>query len=145
MYYRNSRLTFQRLGMDGHAVDLREMLFDAIFKSGRHIMNGCDRQVALHGAVTRSQDPMFDLADANVVAIYELVVFSGQRIEKRFDIARELLHLADAGVGRGDVAAERLDMNINVDRAAAAQLADAVFELGRFAMSVAEAEIFIDL
>ncbi len=38
--------------VDCYAVNLREMLFDAVFQRGGHIVDRGDRQVTLHRAVT---------------------------------------------------------------------------------------------
>ncbi len=69
---------FDRLGVNGQPVDLREALFDAIFKDGREVVDLRDRQVAIHRAVARDQNAVLDAADVDLVAIHQLVIFGGQ-------------------------------------------------------------------
>jgi len=85
---------------------------------------------------------VFHLSHAHVVAIYELVEFRSQGVQKILDRSGELFHLAGASVGRGDVPAERLDMDIHV-RGAVAQLADAFFEFAGLTMRFPQARVFI--
>jgi len=59
------------------------------------------------------------------------------------DRGGQLFHFAESGIGRGDVRAEWLDVNVHLRRSIA-QLADAFLELSGLAMSVAQAEIFVD-
>src|SRR5271163_4469274 len=123
------RLNFKRFRVNRYAMDLGEPLFDAVFEGGRNVMDLCDRQIALHGAVAGGQDAVLYLAHVDVVAIHELIVFGGQRVQEPLDGARELLHFTAADVGGGDVAAQGLDVDVDVD-GPIAQLANAVFELG---------------
>src|ERR1700757_639066 len=132
-----------RLGVDGDARDLRETLFHAVFESGRDIVDAGDGEIALQHTVAGNEDVVLDLADADIVAINQLVVGAGHAVEEGFDGHFELAHLAGARVGRGYVAAEGLDVNVDV-HVAVAQLADAVFELGGAAVGFAKAEVFID-
>ena len=67
-----------RLGVNGQPVDLREALFDAIFKDGREVVDLRDRQVAIHRAVTRDENAALDAADVDLMAIHQLVIFGGQ-------------------------------------------------------------------
>ena len=129
--------------MNGDAGDLREALLDAVFEGGGDVVDASDGEVALHHAVTGNEDVVFDLADTDIVAIDELVVGAGHAVEEQFDGHFELAHLAGADVGRGNVAAERLDVDVDVD-IAFAELADAVFEFGGAAVGFAKAEIFVD-
>jgi len=130
--------SFGRLRVNGDARDLREALLDAVFESGRDVMDASDGEVALHHAVAGNEDVVLDLADADVVAIDELVGGAGHAVEERFDGHFELAHFAGARIGSGDVATEGLDVNVDVD-IAFAEFADAVFEFGGAAMGFAEA------
>ena len=105
--------------MNGYAIDLREFFFHAIFEGGGDVVDLGDGQRAFHGAVAGDVDVMFDLACADVVAIHEFVEFRGQAVDEVLDGAGELLHFADAGVGSGDVAPQRLDVNVYFDEAVA--------------------------
>jgi hypothetical protein len=137
-------LTFERLGMDSDAMDLREALFHAIFKGGGDVVDLRDGQVALHSAVAGGQDAMLHLAYVDVVAVYKLIVFGGQTIQEFLNGAGELVHLSAAGVGGRDVAPERLDMDVDFD-GSVAQFANAVLEIGSLPMGIAEAEILVHL
>ena len=66
--------------MDGDAVNLCETLFYAIFEGCRDVVDLGDRQVTLHRAMARRQNAVGDLTDVDVVAIHQLIVFSGERI-----------------------------------------------------------------
>ncbi len=66
-----------RLRMNRDAADLREILLHKVFERRCNVMNACDGQIAVHGAVAGSQNFMFDLAHVNFVAIHKLVVFAG--------------------------------------------------------------------
>ena len=60
---------FDGFGVDVDAEDLREFFFDAVFESGGDVVDLGDRERAFHGAVTGSEDAVFDLADAHVMAV----------------------------------------------------------------------------
>ena len=128
--------------MNGDAGDLREALLDAVFEGRGDIVDAGDGEVALHHAMTGDEDMVLDLADADFVAVYELVVGAGHAVEERFHGHFQLAHLPGAGIGSGDVAAKRLDVNVDVD-IALAEFADAVFEFGGPAVGFAKAEVFI--
>ena len=87
---------------------------------------------------------MLYLADVDVVAINQLIEFGGQGVQEPLDGARELLHFAAADVGSGDVPAQGLDVDIDVD-GPVPQFANAVFEFGGLAVRVAKTEVFVDL
>src|SRR5579862_1750416 len=70
--------------VDGDAGDLREVFLDAVFKSGGDIVNPGNGEFTLHDAVAGNEDVMLDLADANIVAIDELVVRAGHAVEESF-------------------------------------------------------------
>lgn len=124
--------------MDGDTIDLRESFFDAVFEGGGHIVDLSDGQGALHGAVAGDENVVFDLADTNVVTVHQFVEFEGQAVQKFLDGAGELLHFADAGVGSGDVASQRLDVNVDF-HGAVAEFANFFFEGAGLAMRVAQA------
>lgn len=105
--------------MNGDAGDLREVLLDAVFQGRGDVMDAGDGEVALHHAVAGNENVVLDLADADIVAIDQFVVGAGHAVEEGFDGHFELTHFAGAGVGRGDVAAQRLDVNVDVDVALA--------------------------
>src|SRR5271155_3973743 len=100
--------------MNRDAVDLWEFFFYAVLQRGRYVVDLGNRQRPSHRAMAGSEDVVFHLSHAHVVAIYELVEFRSQGVQKILDRSGELFHLAGASVGRGDVAAERLDMDIHV-------------------------------
>src|SRR5712692_2459208 len=87
---------------------------------------------------------VFYLAGPHVVAIHQLVEFRGQTVEEFLDSARELPHFAEARVGCGDVAPQRLDVNIYLEPAIA-QFADFRFQITGLSMGFTEAELFIHL
>jgi len=128
--------------VDGDAGDFGEAFLDAIFEGGGDVVDAGDGEIAFHDAVAGDEGVVLDLANADVVAIDQLIVFARQAIEKGFDGEFELTHLAGAGVGRGDVPAERFDVDVDVGFAIA-QRADAFFEFGGAAMGFAEAEVFV--
>jgi hypothetical protein len=135
---------FGGLGVDGDAEDLGEAFFDAVFEGGGDVMDASDGEIAFDDAMTRDEDVLLDLADADIVAVEEFVVLRGQLVEEGIDGEFELTHFAGACVGGGDVAAEGLDVDVDVN-VASAEGADAVFEFGGAAMGFAEAEIFVNL
>jgi hypothetical protein len=132
-----------RLRVNSDAGDLREPLLDAVFQRGGDIVDASNGEVAFHHAVTGNENVVLHLADPDVVAVDELVVGAGHAVEEGFDGHFELPHLAGAGIGRGDVAAERLDVNVDVN-VVFAEFADAVFEFGGAAVGFAKAEVFVD-
>jgi len=129
--------------VNGDAGDLREALLDAVFERGGDVMDASNGEVALHHAVAGNKNVVLHLPDTDIVAIDELVVGAGHAIEEGFDGHFQLAHFAGTRVGSGDVAAEGLNVNVDVD-IAFAEFADAVFEFGGAAMGFAKAEIFID-
>ena len=130
--------------MDGDPGNLRESFLHVVFKSRQDIMNAGNGEVIFHDAVAGDQDVVFDLADANIMTVDELVVGRGHVIEKGFDGHFKLAHFAGTSVGCGDMTAEGLDVDIDV-YVAIAQGADAVFELGGAAVGFAERKILIHL
>ena len=128
--------------MDGYAGDLGEAFFYGVFEGGSDIVDAGDGEIALHGAVAGDEDVVLNLADADVVGVEEFVVGGGHVVEKGFDGQFELAHFAGANVWRGDVAAERLDVNVDVN-VSFAETADAIFEFGGAAMGFAEGKIFV--
>ena len=129
--------------MDGDAGDLREALLDGVFKGGEDVVDAGDGEIAFHDTVAGDEDVVLNLADADIVTVEEFVVSAGHMVQERFDRHFELAHFAGAGVRSGDMAAERLDVNVDVD-IAFAEFADAVFEFSGLAMGFAEAEVFVD-
>ena len=128
--------------VDGDAGDLGKVFLDAVFESGGDIVDPGDGEFTLHDAVAGNKYVMLDLADANIVTINELVVRAGHAVEESFHGHLQLAHLAGAGVGSRDMAAERLDVNVYVD-ITLAEFADAIFEFGGAAVGFAQAEVFI--
>src|SRR5271155_2787684 len=100
--------------MNRDAIDLREFFLDAVFQRGGYVVDLGNGQRAPHRAMARGKDMVLDLAHADVVTIYELIKFRWQAVQKILDGSRELFHFPGASIWRGDVAAERLDMNIHV-------------------------------
>ena len=98
------------LGVDGDAVDLGELLLDAIFEGGGDVVNLGDGKRAVHGAVAGDENFVLDDADVNVVAIGELVIFGAETVDEVADADGEFLHF----LATGNVGAERLDVNIDV-------------------------------
>ena len=124
--------------MNRETIDLREPFLYAIFEGGGHVMDLGDGKRAFHGAVAGDVDVMLDLACADVMTIYELIELGGEAVDEVLDGARELLHLADAGVGGGDVAAQGLDVDVYFNRAVA-EFTDFLFQFGGLAMGFAQA------
>src|SRR5258707_10807607 len=132
-----------RLRMDGDARDLREAFLDAVFQRGGDIVDAGNGEIAFHHTVAGNQNVVLDLANADIVAIDELVVSAGHAVEERFHGHFQLAHLSGAGVGRGDVAAQRLDVNVDVD-IVLAQVTDARLEFCGAAVGFAKGEGFVD-
>lgn len=129
--------------MNRYAIYLRKFFLDAVFQRGRHVVNLGNRQRAAHGAMARSENVVFHLANAHVVTIYELIKFGRQAVQELLDGAGKLFHFAGARVWSRDMAAERLDMNIHVG-GVVAKFANFLFQFRRLAVRVAKAQIFVD-
>ena len=125
-------------GVDGDAVDLGELLFDAILDGGGDVVDVGDGEAALHSAVAGDEDFVLDEADVNVVAIGQLVIFGAEAVDEVANADGEVLHLFAAG----DVRAERLD--VNVDVRAGGFVEQILLERGGETMRFAEARIFVD-
>lgn len=131
-------------GMDGDAGDLRETLFNEVFEGREDVVDSGYGIVAFHDAVAGDEDVVVDLAHADIVAIEKLVVIPGHVIEEGFDSKLELAHFTHPDFRCGDVAAERLDVYVDVEfMAGVAQGSDGVFEFGGLAMGLAEREILV--
>ena len=128
--------------MDGDPGNLRESFLHVVFKSRQDIMNAGNGEFTFHNAMAGDQDVVFDLADANIVTVDELIVGGGHVIEKGFDGHFKLAHFAGTSVGCGDMTAEGLDVDIDV-HIAIAQGADAVFKISGPAVGFAEGKILI--
>jgi|SRR5579864_6962562 len=125
-------------GVDGEAVDLGEVLLDAVFDGGGDVVNLGDGERALHGTVAGDEDFVFDEADVNVVAIGELVIFGAEAVDEIANADGEVFHLLAAG----DVGAERFDVNVDVR---AGGFAEQILLEGRGeAMGFAEAGMLVD-
>lgn len=125
--------------MDGDPVDLRKALLDAVFDGGGDVVNLRDGEIAVHGAVARDEDFVFDGAHVRFVAVNELVKFGGEAVDEIANVSGELFHFFAAG----DVRAERFD--VNDDGGVAVRFAEqVVFELGGEAMRFAKAGAFVD-
>jgi len=132
--------------VDGDAGDLREALLDVVFEGGEDVVDVGDREITFHDAVAGDEDVVIDLSNADVVAVNEFIVIAGHVIEEGFDGKLELTHFAGADFWSGDVAAERLDVDVDVEfEIAVAQGANGVFEFRGATMGFAEREVFIDL
>src|SRR5579864_1630499 len=125
-------------GVDGEAVDLGEVLLDAVFDGGGDVVNLSDGEAALHGAVAGDEDFVLDEADVNVVAIGELVIFGAEAVDEVADADGEFLHFLAAG----NVRAERLDVDIDVRSGGLAK--QILFEGRGEAMGFAEAGMLVD-
>src|SRR3990172_6788993 len=97
---------FGRLGVDGEAGDLRESLADAVLEGGGDVVDGGDGEIALHGAMAGDEDLALDLADADFVAIDQLVKFALKTVDEGFDVAGEVAHFDDFLIAGGDVRAQ---------------------------------------
>lgn len=124
--------------MDGEAVDLGEVLLDAILEGGGDVVNLGDGEAAVHGAVAGDEDFVLNEADVNVVAISKLVKFGGEIIDEVAHADGEIFHLFAAG----NVRAERLDVNIDVRSGGLAE--KILFERGGELMGFAEAGTLVD-
>ena len=81
---------------------------------------------------------MFHLANPRIVAIYELVIFRRQRIQKSFYRGSQLFHFAQPRIRGGDVFTQRLNMDIHV-RGRVPQHAYAFFQFRGLPMRFAQA------
>lgn len=124
--------------MDGEAIDLREFLLDAIFDGGCDIVNLSDREIAIHGAMARDENFVFDEADVNVVAIREFVKFGSERIYKIADARGESFHFLSAH----NLRAERFNVDVHGSFIADGAK-EIVFEFGGEAVRVAKAGAFV--
>src|SRR5487761_305811 len=120
-------------GVDGDAVDLGELLLDAILDGGGDVVDVGDGEAALHGAVAGNEYFVLDEADVDIVAIGQLVIFGAEAVDEVANADGEVLHLFAAG----DVRAERLDVDIDVRAGGFAE--QILLELGGEAMGFAEA------
>src|SRR2546428_94014 len=142
---RNGSLSFfGRFGMNRHAIDLGKALLHTVFEGGGHVMHLRDWQITFHDAVAGNEDVMFGLPHQNIVAIHEVGGLRRQGIQVSFDSASELAHLAGPAVRAGNMASERLDVNIDFGLPAA-QLAASGFEVRRLPMRLAQTEVFVHL
>lgn len=125
-------------GVDGEAIDLREFLLDAIFDGGCDIVNLRNGQIAVHGAMARDENFVFNEADMNVVAVRELVKFGGERIDEIADARGKPFHFLAAN----NLGAERLDVDVHSGFAADGAK-EIVFEFGGETMCVAKARALV--
>ncbi len=134
--------------MNGDPGDLRKVLFHAVFQRAGDVMDQRDREASIHGAVARRQDLLLHLADVDVMAIHQLVVFLRQRVDVFFDRPGEPCHLSALPVDRSDVRSERLDVNIydRIDAfrgsSHARKRANLFLKFGGAAMRVPQAQVF---
>lgn len=132
--------------MDGDAGDLGEAFLNEVFEGGEDVVNAGDGVIALHDAVAGDKDVVVDLADADVVAVQKFVVIARHVIEESFDGKLELTHFTDGDFRSGDMAAERFDVDVDVELViAVAEGSDGVFEFGGLAVSFTKGEILVDL
>ena len=129
--------------MDGDAGDLGEAFLDVVFESGEDVMDASDGEIPFQDAVAGDEDVVLDLADTDIVGVEEFVVGGGHVIEKRLNGHFQLAHFTGACIGRGDVAAEGFDVDVDVN-IAVADGTDAVFEFSGAAVGLAEGKIFVD-
>ena len=87
---------------------------------------------------------MLHLADAHVVAIEQLVVGGGHVVQKGLHGHFELPHFTGPYIGRRNVTAQGLDVDVGVDFAIA-ESADAILEFRCAAMGLSEGKVFVDL
>lgn len=96
--------------MDGEAIDLGEVLLDAILEGGGDVVDMGDGERAVHGAMARDEDFVLDETDVDVMAIGKLVIFGAEAVDEVANANGEIFHLFAAG----DVGAERLNVDIDV-------------------------------
>src|SRR5487761_669984 len=125
-------------GVDGDAVDLGEVLLDAILDGGSDVVDVGDGEAAVHGAVAGDEDFVLDEADVDIVAIGKLVIFGAEAVDEVANADGEVLHFLAAG----DVRAERLD--VNVDVRAGGFVEQILLERGGEAMGFAKAGMLVD-
>src|SRR5579872_3360 len=125
-------------GVDGDAVDLGELLLDAIFEGGGDVVDLSDGEGAVHGAVSGDENFVLDDADVNVVAIGEFVIFGTEAVDEIADADGEFLHFLAAG----NVGAERLDVNIDVRSGGLAE--QILLKSSGEAMGFAQAGVLVD-
>lgn len=104
--------------MNRDAGDLRESLFDAVFQRGGDVVDFSDGQCPVQSAMARDQDLVLDEPHAHIVAVGQFVKVSVQPVDENLDIPRKVSHLASRAVGRRDVSAQRLDMDVHVSAVA---------------------------
>src|SRR2546425_6478915 len=140
--------------MDGDAEDLRELLLDAVFEASSDVVYPRNGQVAVHRAVARHQDLVLHLPRVHLVAVHQLAVLAAQAVDVSLHLLGELLHFTGHTVGRGNVRAQRLDVDIHLRRSAEAvfglaghcgKLANLLFKLAGTAVRVAEAQLLVHL
>ena len=68
------------------------MLLDAVLETRRDLVNRGDRQIAVHGAVTRKLDPPLDLLHADVMAILQRGEFAAQPVHELFHFKRAAVY-----------------------------------------------------
>ena len=140
----------RRLGMDGHAGDLRKLFADAIFERGGHVVDYGDGQIAVHGAVAGNENLALDLAHAHFVAVGQLMKFLLQIVHEIFDVARQIAHL-DNGLRARDMRSQRLDVNIDYGvlrtgvRAERREVTNLLFQFGGASVRLAQAELLVHL
>ena len=125
-------------GVDGEAVDLWELLLDAIFEGGGDVVNLGDGESAVHGAMAGDKNFVLDEANVDVVAIGKLVKFGGEIVDEVADAHSEVFHLFAAW----DVRAERL--NVDIDVRAGGLAKQILLERSGEAMRFAQTGVLVD-
>jgi len=132
----------ERFGVNGDAVNLRKLFLHTVFQRRGHVVDLRDGQLAPHRAMARNQDVVLHLAHAHVVAIHELAELQRQLVQKLFDRARKLFHFPAARIRRGNVCAQRFDVDINF-YLPVSQLANFFFQVGSLAVRIAQAQMLV--
>src|SRR5208282_1691601 len=103
----------RRLGMNGHASNLRKLLADAVGEHAGDVVNLRDRQAALHRALARDHDAVLRAPHLHVGAFGQFMVLAAEVVDVVLNGAAKVFHR----VGGGDMAAQRLDVNVHLARA----------------------------
>lgn len=131
--------------MDGDAGDLGKAFFDEVFEGGKDVVDTDDGVLTFHDAMAGDKDVVVHLANTDIVAVEKFVVVARHVIEEYFDGEFKLAHFTDADFWSGNVTAERLNMDIDVELVVAlADGSDGGFELRGLAMGFAERKIFVN-
>jgi len=131
---------FDGLRMNGEAVNLWKAFFDAVFQGGGDVMDFCDGQRAIHGAMAGDENFVVDAADVHFMAVRHFVILGLQGMQIVLNRASEFLHF----FGAGDARTQWFDVNID-ERAGLSGEADIILEFRGSGVSLPKARAFVNL